>query len=363
MATNKNQHYVPRIYLKSFTQNKENLAINLLNLDRRRTINGAPVKNQCSGDYFYGKDASLESMIQAVERNYSSIVSRVHDSHYILTEKDREILREFMLFQHMRTEAASRRSVEMFAGMEKSIKAPLPELTPSIKEAVQIAMRIFFNKRFILDDLKVCLVKNKTSMPFITSDDPSVIANRWHQGKQKLHSISPGLLSAGLLVFLPLSPKILCIAYDGDVYSISNENGWSEVKNRKDVAAFNEQQFLNAVANVYFRDWEHESWVLTSYDAIKDRRIACRHRVNYAIFDGFENGHKIYRVVDTHDVEPHQQALVHTQTLSPEPHSWPSQLKWRRKGFVYTNGTGEGYVRIAKISNTNKRYKKEPSGY
>lgn len=45
VATNKNQHFVPRCYLKAFTQGGENLAINLLNLDRQRTIPAAPVNN------------------------------------------------------------------------------------------------------------------------------------------------------------------------------------------------------------------------------------------------------------------------------------------------------------------------------
>ena len=52
MADNKNQHYVPRVHLKPFTLDGEGLAINLLNIDRMKPISNAPVKNQCSGDYF-----------------------------------------------------------------------------------------------------------------------------------------------------------------------------------------------------------------------------------------------------------------------------------------------------------------------
>lgn len=70
MATNKNQHFVPRCYLKVFTGKGENLAINLLNLDRQRCIVAAPVKNQCSGDYLYGQDEALENAIRAAEGGY-----------------------------------------------------------------------------------------------------------------------------------------------------------------------------------------------------------------------------------------------------------------------------------------------------
>jgi len=67
MADNKNQHYVPRVHLEPFTLDGEGLAINLFNIDRLRPVHNAPVRNQCSGDYFYGKDERLERAINSVE--------------------------------------------------------------------------------------------------------------------------------------------------------------------------------------------------------------------------------------------------------------------------------------------------------
>ena len=55
MASNKNQHFVPRCYLREFTHKSENKAITVYNIDRKKCIPKAPVKNQCSKDYFYGK--------------------------------------------------------------------------------------------------------------------------------------------------------------------------------------------------------------------------------------------------------------------------------------------------------------------
>ena len=339
MASNKNQHFVPRCYLKAFTLNAENLAINLLNLDRLRTIPATPVKNQCSGDYFYGQDDRLETAIRRVESGYAAAVARIHAPAYTLTEGDKTELRTFMLFQHLRTEAASRRSVEMFEGMERSIGAPELNLKPSIKEAVQIAMRAFAQQMHLFDDLKICLVKNRTRKPFVTSDDPAVVANRWHKDDHRVRHKSPGLMSCGTTVFLPLSPSILCIAYDGNVYSIPHAKGWTEVRNEAEVGAINEQQFLNALANIYFRDWDDHQWVLSSFQAVQDRRIACRHRVHYAVLDGSTATHKRYKVVERFDVEQHTEALVHTEVISPTPSRWPALLRWRAKGSVFTNGT------------------------
>ncbi|MFA5826756.1 MAG: DUF4238 domain-containing protein [Gallionellaceae bacterium] len=345
MATNKNQHFVPRCYLKSFTQDSENTAINLLNLDRARCIPGAPVKNQCSGDYFYGQDAQLEKAIQSVETGYAAVVARIQKPGYCLTDNDRFVLRIFILFQYMRTEAASRQSVEMFGGMEMAIGQEIAGFKPSIKEAVQTAMRIFATEMHLLEDLKVCLVRNKTSRPFVTSDNPAAMANRWHMEDQRVQHKSPGLMSCGLTFFLPLTPRVMCVAYDGDVYSIPHKAGWVELRKERDVIAFNEHQFLNAQANVYFREWEDGSWILNSCRPVMDRRLPSRHRINYAVFDKVDGDHKVFRAVSREEAGDHTEALIHSEMLMPKPFSWPSQLQWRLKGFVYTNGTGAGYIR------------------
>lgn len=362
MATNKNQHFVPRCYLKAFTQNGENLAINLLNLDRQRVIPAAPVKNQCSRDYFYGQDPLLEAAIQGIEGGYAATSARIHAPNYQLTDIDRSMLRMFMQFQHMRTEAASRRYVEMQADMTDAIGTS--DLKPSIKEAVQLSMHAFSEEMHVLEDLKVCLVRNRTSHPFITSDDPVAIANRWYKEDRRVHHKSPGLLSCGTSIFLPLSPRVMCIAYDGDVYSIPHQNGWTEVKRKQDVDAFNEFQLLNASANVYFRDWGDSDWVLSSFRSVQDRRLACRHRLTYAVLDDEVGAHKRYRVVESKDAESHQEALIHTQTLSPTPSKWPTQLQWRAKGSVFTNGTGTGYIRAAEAQfRSTEGYRRESTGH
>lgn len=72
MASNKNQHFVPKCYLRPFTVEGAGAAINLYNIDRHKFICMAPVKNQCSGDYFYGKDERLEAVIQHLEGRYGT---------------------------------------------------------------------------------------------------------------------------------------------------------------------------------------------------------------------------------------------------------------------------------------------------
>ena len=81
MTSNKNQHFVPRCHLRPFTLGSEDAAISLFNLERKKLIPNAPVKNQCSKDYFYGTDEKLEKAIQAIESGYGQALREVlHDS-------------------------------------------------------------------------------------------------------------------------------------------------------------------------------------------------------------------------------------------------------------------------------------------
>ena len=121
MASNKNQHFVPRCYLRAFTIGGSNVAINLFNIDRLKFIPNAPVKNQCSQDYFYGHDLRLERALQPIESAYAQLMSNIGEPGYSLMDNHRTLLRQFWLLQHVRTEAASVRAAEMFSNVGAAV--------------------------------------------------------------------------------------------------------------------------------------------------------------------------------------------------------------------------------------------------
>ncbi len=335
MASNKNQHFVPRCYLRPFTvDGTEAAAINLYNVDRRRFIERAPVKHQCSGDYFYGKDAQLEKAIQLVESSYASALKEVLTPGYVLDELHRVQLRLFWQLQHMQTEAASVRAAEMTEAMRNVVlEKDRPEFLLGIREAVQMAMRAFAESMRILDDMKVCLVKNRTDTPFFTSDDPAVLTNRWYLERPGHNRRSFGLGSAGDILLLPLSPRVLFLGYDGDVYSVPKERGWTEVRRDEDIEAFNEHQFLNCRANVFVQSSAHARLVYESLLRAAPRRPETRHRINYAVLDGKGDGYSRYRVVNPAEAGEHREAMIHCQVIHPKPASWPRLIAWRAKGL------------------------------
>lgn len=360
MASNKNQHFVPRCYLKEFTHGSENKAINVFNIDRKKFIPNAPVKNQCSKDYFYGQDEKLEEAIQFLEGSYASMLREVVNGPKDLSYHHKVIIKRFWLFQYLRTEAASKRAVEMSNDMTKTAGISSEDFNLEIKEAVQIAMRVFAESMDVVDDLKICLLSNKTKIPFVTSDDPAVLTNRWHLNDHRTRFGSFGLSTCGDMFLLPLTPKIICVGYDGDVYSIPQNKGWACIDKESDVKAFNQHQFLNCRANVFFKHSVDLQFVEESYEMVAEHRPSERHRIHYAVFDYNDGQYSRYKVIDPSEAGEHERAIIHSETVHSRPLSWPTVIRWRNRGSVYTNGTGLGYVRKGKILPEYEGFYKEP---
>lgn len=73
MAEKKNQHYVPRRYLRNFLPG-EKKAICLYNLPSKKARSNASIKHQCSVPYFYGKDLVIENALQDLEGEVARII-------------------------------------------------------------------------------------------------------------------------------------------------------------------------------------------------------------------------------------------------------------------------------------------------
>lgn len=350
VATNKNQHFVPRCYLRPFTIGETHAAINLYNLERKKLILMAPVKNQCSRDYFYGQDEKLECAIQLVESGYGAVLRKILNSSKILLESDKTVLRIFWLFQYLRTEAAAVRAVEMTETAAEISGINNGNFRVGIKEAVMMAVKTFADSMRVIDDLKFCLIKNETKYPFITSDNPAVLTNKWHLEDRRTRVQSFGLQSAGALTMLPLSPKLLLLGYDGNVYSVPHSDGVVSVKNEQDIMAFNQHQFLNCRVNVFLKDAGQALIVHRAHSEIEDIRPMARHIIHYAVRGRTEGNFTRYLVTNLGERNKHDDALLHIQVIHPKPTRWPRQIRTREKGSVFTNGSGMGYVRHSATS-------------
>jgi hypothetical protein len=349
MATNKNQHFVPRCHLRPFSLDEEKKSINVINLRQKKLITNAALKHQCSNDYFYGTDDQLENAIQMIEEGYASTLQSLLVNSNCLTEGQQIGFRMFWLFQHLRTEAAAKQSVLLAESIRDFGDLESDEPLFTIKDAVQNACHTFAHNMHLIDDLKFCLFKNKTDVPFITSDNPAIITNKWHLEKKTTVSRSFGLGSAGSLAILPLTPRLLLLGYDGDVYNIAKNQGITEIKNARDAIAFNRHQFLQCDANVYVHDASLGNTLLNHFQDIEHARPANRHVIRYAQMDRRIGNHTRYAVTPRDEIDKSKEAILHSQVVHPNPGIWPSQIRIRTNGSVYTNDSGMGYVRLAHI--------------
>jgi hypothetical protein len=277
---------------------------------------------------------------------------------YQLTDSHRQQLRDFWCLQHLRTEAISKRSVSAAENMNSDLGLEGDDYRLTMAQAVEMSLGMVPGLVQTISDLKLCLVRNATTLPFVTSDDPAISANRWYQQDSRTRNMSPGLASAGALLFLPITPDILCLFYDGDVYSIRRIRGWANLDRHSDVAAFNEHQYLGAFANVYFHDWQVGNEVGGAFTLLANRRPVSRHEFYYAVLDHVEDGSEIFRQVSAAESRKHQRSILHQKLVHPSPTSWPHLIRFRPDGHVWFNGSGAGYSRRATIPPGNTDYRK-----
>jgi hypothetical protein len=353
MASHKNQHFVPRCYLKAFSLGGEGLATNLYNIARRCGIQNAPLKTQCSRSYFYGEDLRLERLLQIPENAYTETLHDIKIPGYTITEQNKFVLRRFCYLQYCRTESASRRAAFLVSELTNvAYDRNVPsEWQITMRETVSLSMCAFGDTMSAIDDLKVCLIRNMTPRPFITSDDPAMLTNRWYQQNPKAKGMSGGAGSAGVLFFLPLTPQILCVLYDGDVYSIPSQGGWVRIDRIADIDALNEHQLLRCMSNVYFANWSDLVDLEDFFERALPRRPAARHETVVAILDREDDWGKRYRVVPIDELVRQGEVLVDVREIDPRPRRWPSVISWRSSPRIYSNGTGTGFVRRSYFQN------------
>lgn len=346
MADNKNQHFVPRIHLRPFTVNGDGLAINLFNLDRMKAIPNAPVRNQCSGDYFYGQNKLLENAINFIEDPYGPIVRHLSEGGTVGSAV-KIVMKRFIYLQYLRTEAASLKASEMALALQDvpGSDLPVPTIKEASKEAVQAAMLSYKDTMRIVDDLTLCIVRNRTGLPFFTSDDPAVLTNRLHIQRPRKGRPSFGVKTAGAIFFLPLSPSLCAILYDGAVYSSGHSAHWIEIDRQGDIEALNAHQILGCCANVYFREWDDRDKIATQVEAAKTGRPATRQTVTQAVLETTSDWGEYYAVRKRTDIRSGEKVLVRVATNHPAPSTWPAFLRFRSNAHAYSNDTGAGLTR------------------
>lgn len=271
----KNQHYVPRFFLKSFKSKEKR--INIYNLKREKAIEDAGLYDQCKKSYMYGGE-KIEGLISKYENEAAPVIKEITKNRRPPIEEDGSLymMVSFIAIQFLRTERRGEMMNEMVDKMSKSIFEEDPNSPDIDLESIKVGydnpVRIpLQNWGVIIDyisDLRYSIVLNKGSNSFMTSDDPVV---KYNQYTESAEHPGTGALSVGLQIFLPVSPDVCILAYDDAIYKSDSLNRILYA-NEEDVDTLNMMQSINALENIYFDDYGMYEYVENIYRKSKKYR-------------------------------------------------------------------------------------------
>jgi hypothetical protein len=285
MSEKKKQHFVPRFYLKIFSNHGNNRSIGLWNIPGQKYVKEANIKGQAYGIFFYGKDLVIEGGLEILDTGASVIFKKIMALKALPppgTEMDLG-LRVYIMLQAERTKQAADETDEMFDKVYKAIfskdsrfKDSLKDVRIGIEQPAAFHLSMAARLVPLTYDLAIKLVCNCTEREFITSDNPAAKYNQFLEGRNWPGGHF-GWSVPGIQLFFPLSPRLYIIMYDGLVYKIGDRaQRVIELNNIKDVESLNSLQFLNAKENLYFGSGIQEHYIREMHKQNLNRRRAQR---------------------------------------------------------------------------------------
>lgn len=263
MAQHKNQHYVPEFYLKRFSPDADKKTICLWNLKGQQRITGASLSDQCSEDYFYGKDLKLEKSFIPLEGLTATLLNEIDRTDIVppRCSEHHSLLLFYLTIQWTRTKHRAEAMNESFDKVMKEMYRPMAEqrgvdvnrFNIHMQEPVHLGIKIAADTFPLILDLHCKILANRTEKEYVTSDNPVVFYNQlfsFVRGQS-----NTGLNVKGLQIFFPISPSKVLLLYDAGVYSAGERSrSVVDVTKAEDVDQINLLQLCGCKDNVYFRD-------------------------------------------------------------------------------------------------------------
>jgi len=290
MAKNKKQHYVPKSYLKFFSQDGEHLCrYNLKSKDSIRVS----INKICQSKYFYGNGLELEKQLSKLEQKHVEILRNLIDAQNleILTDGDLYHLCSFLLLQYMRTKDEKTMSNKATGIFFSNIVKPLMKsdedlmrngITEEFIDSLSITfqgaehwnmMVIALTEMDLISDLKPILIINKSNRKFICSDAP-IVRHNYIKIKNRCMT---GFQSPGLQIFCPLNRDILLLLIDTSLYNLELDAHSTIYLNRdSDADSINKLQVFNCLDNIFFSEGDADyvkNLHLEVEDLIKEKEV------------------------------------------------------------------------------------------
>lgn len=248
----KNQHYVPRFYMKPFSiiknegTKKEKVLISFYQFKDNLFRDNVPTTSVCSEDFFYDEDGKIENKLAEKENKWGTAILKINCGEE-LTASEVNDVREFTVYQINRTKAMLDHNQDMAITMltdalynqtsclDKSVIEEMVEKKVEEEITPEYNLDLVKENLSIIDDLEMVIFENKTDVAFFTSDVPVIIINPW----KVQHA---GLGEIGTVVFFPISQRKMVMFYDSKFYGKISE----EIQDTECVNTFNKYQYISA---------------------------------------------------------------------------------------------------------------------
>lgn len=299
----KNQHYVPKFYLRNFSYENNKKQIGVYNLNNGLFIPKAKLKTQASKNFFYGSDGVIEDNLSNIEGNLSTIIKNVVDSKTVPVKNSTahfELL-IFVTLTDLRNPVKIDGMKDSFVEMRKRLLELHPETdvdklvpNPDHEELVKMHISHATEMGLMILDLEYKLLINNTSNPFITSDFPIVKYNQFLESKKWPHS-KAGYGLTGLQIFIPINHEIVLVLYDKDIYKLGDKKkNFFIVTNPKDIDEVNVLQFLNCFDTIFFDEKANERYIRELHTKSKKFKRAnlTRSELSFLIKEGDEDNRR-----------------------------------------------------------------------
>lgn len=345
----KNQHYIPKFYLRNFSYQKNKKQIGVFNIRSEFYYSQANLKHQGSKNFFYGTDGIVEDALSVMEGDLATIIRTILETNQLPKKEsgDHFNLLFFVGLTDLRNPVRIEGTKMMFQEMASRIReldkdADIERFVPTMTHEEVIAMSFSSLKDVVMamQDLEYKLLINKTAKPFIASDFPIVKYNQYLEAKKWPQS-KTGFGVTGLQIFLPLSPDVAVIFFDSDIYKVGDkrQKTYSIVK-EDDVDSLNVLQFINCFETIFFNERASENYIRQLFNKSKKfkKGNVSQASLSYLLGDGddrdemVKSGKKNLIIVSSTDCQTNLKidgVKIHSRGAAHKLH--PSAAQLRRK--------------------------------
>ncbi|MCI9140976.1 MAG: DUF4238 domain-containing protein [Lachnospiraceae bacterium] len=227
------QHYVPKFYLRNFSESKKSVGIYLFK--EKKIIEHGSINDNLWKEYFYGEDAVVENKLADYEGKWDDIISAIIETEKLPdTNRDLVLIRYFILISSARTLKRGNQINNDYTSLTKKLlEVEEPELFERVTNAGEDGFFVKMNYPALpfiyaaqqclplVIDLKIDLLINRSAIDYVTSDNPTIFYNQLFREKNLSRGFGWG--EYGIQFIIPISPRIAICMYDSEVYNMKEK--------------------------------------------------------------------------------------------------------------------------------------------